>query len=157
MLQLNFIFDPKTETADPSESETLERQAGISNLLRNSFLWTDQAFIELCKDKGGLDYASSTGVAALMWPNDMLSVAHVGDSRACLARMNPNNELLCEWLTVDHKADQPLELKRIQENGGSLVYLHGNKPFIRGGDFLQRQALGHHPKQVLYFMWCYYY
>ena len=34
--------------------------------------------------------------------------------------------------------------------GGSLAWLHGNKPYIRGGDFHPRQANGEHPKQLNY-------
>lgn len=131
-------------TAEAQEAQ----EKSVGELLRQAFLSTDAGLLDMCRERGGLDYASSTGVAVLLWPLNMLSVAHVGDSRACLARMGDSDQLECEWLTVDHKPDQPLELQRIQENGGSLVYLHGNKPFIRGGDFLQRQALNHHPKQV---------
>ncbi|CAK9252171.1 unnamed protein product [Sphagnum jensenii] len=42
------------------------------------------------------------------------------------------------------------ELRRIEQAGGSLAWLHGNKPYIRGGDFFQRQAAGDHPKQLNY-------
>lgn len=78
-----------------------------------------------------------------------------------------------EWLTVDHKPNTPAELKRIESCGGSLVWLHGVKPYIRywqccqtyhlslniscyiliycrGGDFTSRQALGERPKQLNY-------
>jgi protein phosphatase PTC2/3 len=34
--------------------------------------------------------------------------------------------------------------------GGSLTYLHGGKPFIRGGDFVARQAKGERPMQLNY-------
>lgn len=34
--------------------------------------------------------------------------------------------------------------------GGSLTYLHGGKPFIRGGDFTARQAKGDRPMQLNY-------
>ena len=82
----------------------------------------------MCADKK-LHYASSTGVAAFLWGN-LLTVAHVGDSKACIARQ-VGEELLPEWLTVDHKPNMPHELKRIESNGGSLAWLHGNKPYIR--------------------------
>ena len=36
------------------------------------------------------------------------------------------------------------------QSGGSLAYLHGGKPFIRGGDFAARQARGERPMQLNY-------
>jgi len=36
------------------------------------------------------------------------------------------------------------------QSGGSLAYLHGGKPFIRGGDFTARQAKGDRPMQLNY-------
>lgn len=36
------------------------------------------------------------------------------------------------------------------QSGGSLAYLHGGKPFIRGGDFTERQARGDRPMQLNY-------
>jgi len=41
-------------------------------------------------------------------------------------------------VTAPHRADDPKERKRIEEAGGSVVYLH-DKPFIRGGDFHKRE------------------
>ena len=103
----------------------------------------------MCANKN-LHYASSTGVSTFLWKN-LLTVAHIGDSRACIARLDSvTGNVQPEWLTVDHKANMPLELQRIEANGGSLAWLHGNKPYIRGGDFFQRQALGQHPKQLNY-------
>lgn len=54
------------------------------------------------------------------------------------------------YMTFDHKPDQPEERRRIEMSGGSLAYLHGGKPFIRGGDFTRRQAQGDRPMQLNY-------
>lgn len=120
----------------------------IRDALHHAFLNVDASLIKMCTEHN-LHYASSTGVTALLWKN-LLTVAHVGDSKACIARVTPDGGIHPEWLTVDHKPNMPHELKRIQANGGSLAYLHGNKPYIRGGDFLRRQANGEHPKQLNY-------
>jgi serine/threonine protein phosphatase PrpC len=100
----------------------------IRSALRQAFLNSDAALISLCTEKK-LHYASSTGVSAFLWRN-LLTVAHVGDSKACIARLI-NEEIHPEWLTVDHKPNMPNELKRIEASGGSLALLHGNKPYIR--------------------------
>jgi serine/threonine protein phosphatase PrpC len=100
----------------------------IRSALRQTFINSDQALIEMCTEKK-LHYASSTGVSAFLWRN-LLTIAHVGDSKACIARLI-GDEIQPEWLTVDHKPNMPHELKRIEQNGGSLAWLHGNKPYIR--------------------------
>lgn len=100
----------------------------IRNALRSTFLNADEALIAMCTEQK-LHYASSTGIAAFLWHN-LLTIAHVGDSKACIARL-VGEELHPEWLTVDHKPNMPNELKRIEQSGGSLAWLHGNKPYIR--------------------------
>lgn len=113
----------------PLSKEDLERVAErLSRCLRDTFLSVDRSLIDLCKTRK-LDYVSSTGVTALMWGN-VLTIAHVGDSRACIARV-VGDTVYPEWLTVDHKPNTPSELGRIVNCGGSLVWLHGSKPYIR--------------------------
>ena len=36
------------------------------------------------------------------------------------------------------------------QSGGSIAYLHGGKPFLRGGDFMPRQVAGDRPMQLNY-------
>lgn len=119
----------------------------LSECIRSVFLSVDLALIDLCKARK-LHYVSSTAVTVLLWRN-VLTVAHVGDSRACIAKLS-GGMLRPEWLTVDHKPNTPSELQRIESCGGSLVWLHGIKPYIRGGDFVARQAMGERPKQLNY-------
>jgi len=81
---------------------------------------------------------------------DLMTVAHLGDSRVALGRPGPGGALGGVFLTKDHKPDLPDELRRIEASGGSLTYLHGGKPFLRGGDFADRQAIGDRPMQLNY-------
>eukprot|EP00922_Rhytidocystis_sp_ex-Travisia-forbesii_P038459 GHVS01057290.1.p1 GENE.GHVS01057290.1~~GHVS01057290.1.p1 ORF type:complete len:349 (+),score=53.40 GHVS01057290.1:215-1261(+) len=96
------------------------------------------------------DYASSTSVTAVL-AGGYLAVGHLGDSRIALGRMTPDG-MKAEFLTNDHKPDQPEEKERILRSGGSVEYLHNhnNKPFIRGGDFTMRKSRGEQPMQLQY-------
>lgn len=136
-------------TPQPTDSPNIlsEIAERLSKCMRDAFLSVDTELIQICHQKQ-LNYASSTGVTALFWRN-VLTIAHVGDSRACITKV-VDGVLRPEWLTVDHKPNTPAELKRIESCGGSLVWLHGVKPYIRGGDFTSRQALGERPKQLNY-------
>ena len=109
----------------PSTDSYAER---IGAVMKTAFLNADQELIDHCAERN-LHYASSTGVTAFLWQN-LLTVAHIGDSKACIARII-DGKIQPEWLTIDHKPNMPLELQRIQGAGGSLAWLHGNKPYIR--------------------------
>jgi serine/threonine protein phosphatase PrpC len=117
----------QTSSESHHQDEMLET---ITNSFRNAFHSTDAALIERCREHDH-HYTASTGVTAFFFQN-LLSVAHVGDSRACIARVSGDGGgIECEMLTMSHKANQPHELQRIESQGGSLVYLHGDKPYIR--------------------------
>jgi serine/threonine protein phosphatase PrpC len=58
-----------------------------------------------------------------------LHVAHVGDSRAVLAKGSRNSsELRCDVLTVDHKPDIEAERLRIVQKGGQVKQLQDDIP-----------------------------
>jgi len=113
------------------------------------FLESDKELIELCKENGK-NYASTTAVIVLVF-GTRLVVSHVGDSRACLIHQVGEN-VWGEFLTADHRPDNPAERSRIEACGGSVVYLqnHAAKPFIRGGDFTVRKIKGDQPMQLQY-------
>jgi protein phosphatase len=108
---------------------------------------TDDALLQSCRDLR-IDYSSCTSVTALI-AGDLLTVGHLGDSKIVLGR-EQGGLLMGKYLTTDHKPDMPDERRRIERAGGSLAYLHGGKPFIRGGDFTERQAKGDRPMQLNY-------
>lgn len=88
-----------------------------------------------------IDYSACTSVTALL-TGELLTVAHLGDSKIVLGRDAGGGTLAASYLTQDHKPDMVEERRRIESCGGSLAYLHGGKPFIRGGDFSARCGLG---------------
>ena len=123
------------------------------------FLRTDEALVSMCRERG-IDYSACTAVTAVV-SGDLLTVAHLGDSKVVLGRdttvapaapgpSRPPVVIGGKYLTTDHKPDMVEERRRIESCGGSLAYLHGGKPFIRGGDFSARQALGDRPMQLNY-------
>jgi len=131
---------------DQSEINSLLHKA--KQIMHHSFLKTDRSLLQYCQ-KHSYHYASSTGVVVFLIGN-VLTVAHVGDSRACIASLSSSGNMNCEMLTLSHKPNQPSEMHRIQQCGGSVVYLHYDKPYIRGGDFLLKQSRGEKAKQLNY-------
>eukprot|EP01138_Halocafeteria_seosinensis_P016479 gb/GECG01016810.1/.p1 GENE.gb/GECG01016810.1/~~gb/GECG01016810.1/.p1 ORF type:complete len:306 (+),score=32.66 gb/GECG01016810.1/:1-918(+) len=129
------------------EFESPKARSAIRRALELAYRETDSNLLEHCA-KYRLDYASSTAVTALI-TGKLLTVGSLGDSRIAIGRER-RGSLIGEFLTRDHKPDQPEELKRIQSTGGSLTYLHGGKPFLRGGDFSRRQQRGDRPMQLNY-------
>ncbi|OLQ16668.1 Protein phosphatase 2C family protein [Cryptosporidium hominis] len=121
----------------------------LRDLMVTTFKKADSILIEKCKAEEK-HYSSCTGVV-LLFIKDILVNAHIGDSRS-VACTYSNSINLAQFLTIDHKPDQPLEYRRIVENGGSVEYLqnHNNKPFLRGGDFTRRRARGETPMQLQY-------
>lgn len=126
----------------------LSSLSSLFSPLSQGYKTTDAQLIRSCMEVGGQDYTSCTSVTAVIL-GDLLSVAHLGDSKIVLGR-EMNGVLVGRYLTMDHKPDQPAERARIEKSGGSLAYLHGGKPFIRGGDFSARQAKGERPMQLNY-------
>ena len=117
--------------------------------IRDMYKESDAELISLCK-MAGKNYASTTAVI-VVYILGKLFVSHLGDSRACLVhKVGENN--WGEFLTSDHRPDSPEERARIEQSGGSVVYLqnHNAKPFIRGGDFTVRKVQGDQPMQLQY-------
>ena len=79
--------------------------------LRASFLNLDAAFLssKICQEN---EYSSCTGVIGLLWKS-VLTIGHIGDSRACLGSFDEEGSPYAEWLTFDHKPNQTREKERI--------------------------------------------
>lgn len=127
---------PAEQKAAPASSKLLK------DTLAECFVATDERLLAWCRENEN-HYTSTTSVTALIHiPTRRLFVAHLGDSKIILGRLEAQEgeeKLVGVPVTIDHKPDMPEERKRIEAAGGSLTYLHGGKPFIRGGDFTQRK------------------
>mmetsp|Transcript_92320 Transcript_92320/g.270221 ORF Transcript_92320/g.270221 Transcript_92320/m.270221 type:complete len:377 (+) Transcript_92320:114-1244(+) len=127
----------------------------LENALRDMYRTVDESLLVRCAENTQ-HYATCTSVT-LMVIGDVLAVGHLGDSRIVLGKEEASSgaggsELIGEQLTMDHKPDQGPERQRIEQCGGMVERLqnHNNKPFIRGGDFTMRKALGEQPMQLQY-------
>jgi protein phosphatase 2C family protein 2/3 len=110
----------------------------------------DEALLKMCAESTPtIDYSACTSVTALV-SGKMLTCAHLGDSKIVLGREMGGGVIQGKGLTTDHKPDMIDERRRIEKSGGSLAFLHGGKPFIRGGDFSERQLKGDRPMQLNY-------
>lgn len=92
----------KEEPRDTASTDSYAERIGA--VLKRAFLSADASLITHCAENK-LHYASSTGVTAFLWKN-FLTVAHVGDSKACIARII-DGVVQPEWLTIDHKPNMP--------------------------------------------------
>lgn len=120
----------------PADRE-MEFVAKLSEVaLRKAFLSMDSVLLHHLK-QGNLHFTSCTAVTAMVWEN-LLTIAHLGDSRACIFRENEQagGYLQPEWLTIDHRPNHPLEQQRIYQSGGKVSWTNG-KPFLTGPDFVQ--------------------
>lgn len=117
----------------------------ILKAVREMYQRTDQELLSHCA-RAQQHYATCTSVTLLVLDN-YLVVSHLGDSRIAVAKNGQG-----DFVTSDHKPDLESERRRIEECGGMVERLvnHNNKPFIRGGDFMMRKALGEQPMQLQY-------
>mmetsp|Transcript_80824 Transcript_80824/g.210531 ORF Transcript_80824/g.210531 Transcript_80824/m.210531 type:complete len:431 (+) Transcript_80824:48-1340(+) len=132
-----------------------EQEKLLEQAMRDMYRNADDALLQLCS-KSKEHYATSTSVTAVVL-GEMIAIGHLGDSRVVLGKevMTPGQstpQLVGEQLTIDHKPDQENERSRIEKCGGTVERLpnHNNKPFIRGGDFTMRKAMGEQPMQLQY-------
>lgn len=134
-------------SAPPEEMLSSENLKLFESAMRETYRKTDADLLAQCREHR-INYSASTSVTALLTGN-VLTIGHLADSRIVMGR-EEGGRMRGIMLTHDHKPDQRDELARIEAAGGSLTYLHGGKPFIRGGDFVERQARGDRPMQLNY-------
>mmetsp|Transcript_101327 Transcript_101327/g.326991 ORF Transcript_101327/g.326991 Transcript_101327/m.326991 type:complete len:372 (-) Transcript_101327:152-1267(-) len=114
---------PRSFVQDPNFAECPEKA------LAEAFPETHRLCTSVeSQTEGHFDCALSGTTATLaMHREGFLYVAHVGDSRAVLAR-KPGSEFEAEELTEDHKPTCETERKRIQAYGGQVKRLEGDIP-----------------------------
>mmetsp|Transcript_32370 Transcript_32370/g.58811 ORF Transcript_32370/g.58811 Transcript_32370/m.58811 type:complete len:380 (-) Transcript_32370:119-1258(-) len=107
----------RTLMAEFLQSE--ERATKPEETLKKVFMKTQDTLRESSKGKGPghHDFSSSGTTCTIVYhdiPEDVLYVAHVGDSRCVLGDLDGGSKKKTLALTKDHKPDEPLEKKRIE-------------------------------------------
>lgn len=126
-----------------------EQDQNLRAAMTRAYLATDQEILKRCSANGE-HYATSTSVTVAI-VGDIIAVSHLGDSRVIITN-EVQDEVDGVAITIDHEPHLPGERARIELNGGTVERLqkHGNKPYIRGGDFMMRKTLGEQPMQLQY-------
>nr|PIL99891.1 putative PP2C [Toxoplasma gondii COUG] len=107
--------------------ESLNRNPQLA--LRNAFVATHQSVLAYAAHTERFDCSLSGSTASVVLQTQRrLFVAHVGDSRAVLARQRRDG-VVAETLTVDHKPTIPAERARIEAAGGELKRLECDIPY----------------------------
>eukprot|EP00922_Rhytidocystis_sp_ex-Travisia-forbesii_P028181 GHVS01041359.1.p1 GENE.GHVS01041359.1~~GHVS01041359.1.p1 ORF type:complete len:681 (-),score=155.44 GHVS01041359.1:632-2509(-) len=101
--------------------------------LKTSFTRVHNMLIAACSpDTFDCSLSGSTATVVLHRPlQQKLFVAHVGDSRAVLGRLQKPGSKKCDAvdLTDDHKPTAEVEKKRIIQSGGQVKRLEGDIPY----------------------------
>jgi len=96
--------------------------------LSEAFTKTQDLCTEACQGARFDCTLSGTTATVLMTRSNELFVAHVGDSRAVLAKKSAEGGLEAKDITSDHKPQDEEERKRIQASGGQVRRLEGDIP-----------------------------
>ena len=89
--------------------------------LRQTFIKVDEALRGIAQSEGRFSVLlSGTTTTIIVHRNGKLYVAHVGDSRAVLCRLDKNGKPTSVQLTRDHTPAIEEERKRIEEKGGEV-------------------------------------
>jgi len=120
----NFIKENLPKILFSQDCFTENPQSAIEKTFRKM-----QYLIEKATNIGTIDASRSGSTCSIVLhdtKNNVLHVAHVGDSRVVLAKESKNADgtliVQAKDLTIDHKPELPEERKRIEAAGGMVVF-----------------------------------
>lgn len=112
------------------------RRTNTQKAFEDSFLKCQKEVDELARLDATLS-GSTVTMAYHDLKDDKLWVAHVGDSRAVLAKKKGADAVKCDDLTVDHKPDLPSERTRIENSNppGRVLFdgFYNHRVFSKNG------------------------
>jgi serine/threonine protein phosphatase PrpC len=106
-------------------TEGFEDPAKTGKIFSDAFVLTQDQIENDQKNGGTVEPSSSGSTCTMAFHNvkeDILTLAHVGDSRAVLYKMKDKKSTEAVKETEDHKPNLPNEKKRIEANGGRVVF-----------------------------------
>jgi len=108
-------FDESQVKTNSSPSSLSHHHLPVEQVLIKTFKDLDRSYIEEIRVLPKEDVSGSTACAVLLF-KDMLYIANAGDSRCVLCTQNGK----AKALSRDHKANDPIERKRIEDAGGKI-------------------------------------
>eukprot|EP01065_Artemidia_motanka_P035809 TRINITY_DN43698_c0_g1_i1.p1 TRINITY_DN43698_c0_g1~~TRINITY_DN43698_c0_g1_i1.p1 ORF type:complete len:549 (+),score=31.40 TRINITY_DN43698_c0_g1_i1:84-1730(+) len=167
--QLPFAFCSALAELAPKSQDTHESVV-IREALERAVAKVDQDFTDCARNAGAL--AVGTCCTAIFVSSDIVYLAHLGDSRAVLASVDPSKEealeheldggdesygrLRADTLTVDHSADRDEERKEVAARGGHVVHsqgawrVSGRVQVTRSlGDLTSRPGVSQEPQMIV--------
>lgn len=94
------------------------------NIWKHSYLKTCAAIDQELEQHRKIDaFYSGTTALSIVKQGERIIIANVGDSRAVLATISDNGDLVAVQLTIDFKPDLPQEAERITECNGRVFCL----------------------------------
>ncbi|KZV43665.1 Phosphatase 2C family protein isoform 1 [Dorcoceras hygrometricum] len=107
-----------------SDSET-DIKLHLFDVWKHSYLKTCASVDQELKHNRKIDAVhSGTTALTIVRQGELLYIANVGDSRAVLATISDNGDLLPVQLTIDFKPNLPQETERITQCNGRVFCLH---------------------------------
>lgn len=104
-------------------------EQNIEVALKESFKKMDEGLLGISQHAGRFSVTSSGSTTTIIVRRDNnLYIAHVGDSRAVLCKLDENNKPTAIPLTRDHSPGLEEEKKRIESMGGEVRRLCENSP-----------------------------
>jgi len=122
---------------------------GLAQAMANTYMDIDEDLLELPQIKDGPDRSGCTAISVCITPTHYI-VANAGDSRLILVKSDK-----VFFASKDHKPDDPNEMKRIFNAGGTVIAsrVNGDLSVSRAlGDFLYKSATGLSPAEQVGFV-----
>ena len=125
----NFIKNllPEELSSNLKKYDLINDTSNVHEIIIDPFLLTNEQLVD--NESINSIFSGTTCVSVIYTPTKLIC-PNIGDSRAVLAKIDNNNNLIAVNLSRDHKPTEKDEANRIYENEGRI------QPFIEEGEFI---------------------